>query len=135
MTLLELAATTAIIGIVMTAAIPRFMGFRDRLAVDGAAASLTSALADTRQLAGRWNRRTALTVDTVTATAVVHANTDSLDVVPLGALFGVTLSATRDSIAYTPLGLGYGAANVTYVLRRGAVAETVTVSRAGRVRR
>jgi hypothetical protein len=42
---------------------------------------------------------------------------------------------TRDSIAFYPSGLGYGAANTRLIVSRGAAAETVTVSRAGRVRR
>lgn len=135
MTLLELTSAVAIAGIVLMTAIPRFQQLRDRVAVDGAATALTSALADARHLATRHNRRTALRVDTATATATVYAMTDTLDRLPLGTLFHVTLSASRDSIAYTPLGLGFGAANATFVLSRGSAAETVTVSRVGRVRR
>ena len=48
---------------------------------------------------------------------------------------GVTLSATRDSMAYAPNGLGYGASNLSIIVRRGAVTDTVVVSRLGRVRR
>jgi len=38
-------------------------------------------------------------------------------------------------MAYAPNGLGYGASNLTLVLRRGERAETLVVSRLGRVRR
>jgi len=38
-------------------------------------------------------------------------------------------------MAYAPNGLGYGASNLTVVLRRGSAAETIFVSRLGRVRR
>jgi hypothetical protein len=51
------------------------------------------------------------------------------------ALYGVRLSATRDSMAYDARGLGYGAANLSIVAHRGRVAETLYVSRLGRVRR
>ncbi|MEO7966672.1 MAG: hypothetical protein ABIT38_22465 [Gemmatimonadaceae bacterium] len=135
MTLVELAAALAIAGIVMATAIPRYSHFRDRLAVYGATSALTSALADTRHLAARWNRRTALAIDTSAASLAVHAGTDTVTRVPLGALFQVGLAATRDSIAYYPSGLGYGASNATLIVRRGTAAETVTVSRIGRVKR
>ena len=135
MTLVELVTTVAIAGIVMTTAIPRYTHFRDRLAVDGATSALTSALADTRHLAARWNRRTALAIDTGAATLTLHAGRDTIDRVLLGALFHVSVAATRDSIAYYPSGLGYGASNATLVVKRGAAAETVTVSRIGRVKR
>jgi hypothetical protein len=46
----------------------------------------------------------------------------------------VRLAATRDSMAYLPLGLGYGAANLRAVLTRGRASDTVFVSRLGRVR-
>ena len=135
MTLPELALTVTIVGIVLSTAVPRYTHLRDRLAVDGATSALTSALADTRHLAGRWNRRTALSIDTTSATLTLHAGSDTLDRIPLATLFGTSLAASRDSLAYYPSGLGYGASNTTLVVRRGAAAETVIVSRIGRVRR
>ena len=78
--------------------------------------------------------------DTLTATIVVQAvhgvATDTLLIRPLSAVHpGVTLEASRDSIAYAASGLGWGAANSTVVARHGVAAETVWVSRLGRVRR
>jgi hypothetical protein len=46
---------------------------------------------------------------------------------------GVRLHATRDSMAYGANGLGVGAANLRLVLSRGARADTITISRLGRV--
>jgi hypothetical protein len=46
----------------------------------------------------------------------------------------VSLSTSRDSLAFDVRGLGYGAANLTLVARRGAAADTLVVSRLGRVR-
>jgi hypothetical protein len=65
----------------------------------------------------------------------VRAGADTILRRRLGAVHGVTLSATRDSMAYAPSGMGYGAGNLRLVLRRRAAAETVFVSRLGRVRR
>ena len=52
----------------------------------------------------------------------------------LGTLYGVTLHASRDSMAYSATGMGFGAANLRVVVRLGALADTLTVSRLGRVR-
>ncbi len=134
-TLIELSVTLAILGAISAMALPRFAAMRDRLAVHGATSTLTTALIDARHRAMRESRYVALTVDTAAGLIAVRANADTLDRHPLGALYGVALRTSRDSIAYYPTGLGYGAANSSYVVSRGAAAETVTVSRVGRVRR
>jgi hypothetical protein len=51
-----------------------------------------------------------------------------------GHAHGVSLSTNRDSLAYDVRGLGYGAANLTLVARRGRAAESLVVSRLGRQR-
>lgn len=76
----------------------------------------------------------AVRLDSAAGTAVVHAADDTLRRLPLAAQYGVRLTATRDSMTYAPPGLGVGAANLRVTLTRGAAAETVTVSRLGRVR-
>lgn len=135
LTLLELTLVLTICGVVASIAIPSVSRVRDRSAVHGATTLLVSSLADARHQAVRWQRRTAIRFDTSIAAAVVHAGVDTLSRAPLRALFAVSLLATRDSIAFYPTGLGYGASNVRLIVARGAAAETVTVSRAGRVKR
>jgi hypothetical protein len=68
------------------------------------------------------------------ATAVVHVGPDTVRHLALGARYGVRLAATRDSMAYVAPGLGHGAANLRVVLTRGLAADTIVVSRLGRVR-
>jgi hypothetical protein len=46
----------------------------------------------------------------------------------------VSMVATRDSMAYLPSGLGYGAANMSVFLERGDRLDTISISRLGRVR-
>jgi hypothetical protein len=48
---------------------------------------------------------------------------------------GVLLEGSRTVLRIGPNGIGYGAANTTLVLRRGAVADTLTTSRLGRLKR
>jgi len=134
-TLLELTLALAILGVVSSIAIPGMVRTRDRAAVHGATSALVSTLADARHQALRWQRRTAVRFDTATAATVVHAGADTLTRIPLRDIYQVSLDATRDSIAFYPSGLGYGAANTRLIVSRGAAAETLTVSRAGRVRR
>jgi hypothetical protein len=74
-------------------------------------------------------------LDTAAATLLVRAGADTAMQRDLHARHGITLSATRDSMSFAPDGLGYGAANLSVISRRGSAAETVFVSRLGRARR
>ena len=53
---------------------------------------------------------------------------------PLRSIYGVVLASNRDSAVYDPRGLGYGVTNLTVVVRRGRLVDTLTMSRLGRVR-
>jgi Tfp pilus assembly protein FimT len=134
-TLPELVAVLATIGVVTTIAVARLGALRDRMSVRAAAAETFATFA----LARRWSlsraTRTAIAIDTTSASLTVRSYTDTITRRQLGASHGVSMSATRDSMAYAPNGLGYGASNLSLVLRRGGAAETVFVSRLGRVRR
>jgi len=134
-TLVEVTIVAMLVAALTLIALPAVADLRDRAAVHGATTLVVSILADTRHQALRWQRRTAVRFDTLSASAVVHAGTDTLVRLQLDSLFRVALAATRDSIAFYPTGLGYGAANTRLIVSRGVAAETVTVSRAGRVRR
>jgi prepilin-type N-terminal cleavage/methylation domain-containing protein len=134
-TLLELSLGVAMAGLVATLALPRFATWRDRIAVDSAAASSMSLLATARHGALRRAVVTAVRFDTARGVIVVHAGADTLEQRLLGTVHGVRMETTRDSIAYGPAGMGFGAANTRLIFQRGAAAETVLVSRLGRARR
>ena len=88
-----------------------------------------------RDQATATGTRTSVRFDPLQQRVVVHAGTDTIaryDALDHG---GVRLSSTRDSMAYAPSGLGYGASNLRLVLSKGASAETISVSRLGRVSR
>jgi Tfp pilus assembly protein FimT len=133
-TLLELMLALVVTGVVLGVAVDGAARVADRLAVRGAARELRAALASTRHLAVLRATRSALTIDTARATIVVRVAAETAFVRPLGAQYGVRLAASRDSLAYRADGLGWGASNARIVARRRASAETVTVSRLGRVR-
>lgn len=134
-TLAELLIALVIVGALTGVAIPRFARLRDRLAVRAAGADIISAFAVARHAAIMRASRVAVIVDSPTVVLMVRRGIDTLTWRPLGSLHGVSLSASRDSVAYAPNGMGYGAANTRLIVRRGAAAETVTTSRLGRVRR
>lgn len=133
-TLVELALALALIGILAAVAVPALGRRRDRAAVRHAARTLADALAVARDAALAGAAPVAVELDEDSAALTVRSASDTIERHELGALLGVTLRATRDSMAYGPDGLGVGAANLTAVLLRGVAAETVVVSRLGRVR-
>lgn len=134
-TLYEIVLVIALMLILGVLAAPRYVALRDRIAVDGAASGIVRALVDARAAAIRLGGRAAVSVDTQNASLAVHVQGDTLARIPLRDLFGVALTSSRDSMAYSATGLGFGATNSSLVVRRGAAAETVSVSRTGRVRR
>ena len=64
----------------------------------------------------------------------VLAGDDTLRRREIGRVHDVRLSATRARMSYAATGMGYGAANLSVVVRRNDSVDTVFVSRLGRVR-
>jgi prepilin-type N-terminal cleavage/methylation domain-containing protein len=131
----ELIVVLTVVGVLVAIALTRGNAVRDRMSVRAAASETVATFA----LARRWSlsraSRTAITFDTAAATLIVRSYADTIARRSLRSSHGVSLSVSRDSMAYAPNGLGYGASNLTLVLRRADAAETVFVSRLGRVRR
>ncbi len=73
-------------------------------------------------------------VDTLAGSVYLASRYGPIARAPLAAAHGVTVSTSRDSITFDVRGLGYGAANLTLVVRRGGAAESLVTSRLGRLR-
>lgn len=101
-------------------------------AVETAARESTALFAAARDHALASGARTAVRLDTGNGRVIVHAGADTLATADFRRR-GVDLLATRDSMAYAPNGLGVGAANLRVILKRGQRADTINVSRLGRV--
>ena len=135
MTFIEVSITVAILGVMAGLTFPRFGSYRDRIAVDAATSSTMSLLATARHAALRRATRTAIHLDSTRGTVSIVAGVDTIEQRPLREVHQVEFSTSRDSIAFAPSGLGYGAANTQIILRRGVAADTISVSRLGRARR
>jgi type II secretory pathway pseudopilin PulG len=134
-TLIEVGVTLSLVGLMAGLTFPRFGRYRERIAVDAAATSTLSLLATARHAALRRATLTAVHLDAAAATIILVAGSDTLERRSLGHVHGVTMATSRDSIAFAPTGLGFGAANTQIILTRGLAAETISVSRLGRARR
>lgn len=134
-TLVELLVGLAIAGVLAAVGLRAAARAYDSAAVHAAGAELRGAFAAARTLAVLRATRVAVRLDTVGGSAAVHVGEDTLRRLALTAQFGARLVAvTRDSMAYSALGLGYGASNLRVVLARGHATDTLVVSRLGRVR-
>ncbi len=135
LTLAELLLTCTLVGLLAGVALPRAGAALDTLRLTQAAHEVAGALTVARAAAIRRASHAHLVVDEVHHRIRVESGGDTLLLRDLRAMHRVALRASRDTITYAPSGLGYGVSNSTIVVSIGARAETVTVSRLGRMRR
>lgn len=133
-TLLELVAVLAAAGVLLVLAARPAIALVDRTRVHAAARDLAFRLHFARDRALLRSSRVSVLLDTATAAVTVVEPDGIRTVHDLAGLHGVTLQANRDTVTWLGTGLAHGPANLTAIVRRGAAAETVVVSRVGRVR-
>ena len=132
-TLPELLVVLLLVSIVLSLAFVRLGAAADRAAVRAAVSDAASVFIGARNAAIYRRAPVAVHIDTAAAVLLTRADTLVLRRRDLKA-FGVHLSASRDSMAFDGRGLGVGAANLSLVMRRGQAADTLFLSRLGRVR-
>jgi Tfp pilus assembly protein FimT len=130
----ELVAVLVLTAILLGVAVPRIHLAAERAAVRGAVADVVATLSTARQLAVSHRDAVSVSIDAGAGTIRVLRDGTTVMTRAIGSAFGVTLRSSRDSLAYDARGLGTGAANLTFVVLRGITADTVVVSRLGRVR-
>ncbi|MEX2181496.1 MAG: GspH/FimT family pseudopilin [Gemmatimonadaceae bacterium] len=133
-TLAELIVVCTFTALVAGIGIPRAQYVLDGLRLRQAAHEVAGALTLARAAAIRRGASARLIVDEAAGSVRVESAGDTLLLRQLARLHRVALRASRDTVTYAPSGLGYGVANSTIVLTIGARAETLTVSRLGRMR-
>jgi Tfp pilus assembly protein FimT len=133
-TLVELALTVALVGILAGVSLPRVATAVDRASVRGAAQDVVLALAAARAAATRRGDYVSFVADPRAGRVRVVSGAETLFERDVARLRGVRLDASRESVTFAPTGLGWGAANTTIVVSRGDLSDTITTSRLGRVR-
>jgi Tfp pilus assembly protein FimT len=134
LTLLELVIVLVIIGLVSIIAVRELGHWLDRIAARSAVAEAAEVIQQARDEALSRHALTSVKIDTARGELALRSRGTPAAVHALAHTHRVTLSATRDSLAFDVRGLGYGASNLTLIARRGRAAETLVVSRLGRVR-
>lgn len=132
-TLIELLLALALIGALAAVALPPLARQSARYALHAASRHTEQLFREARHRAQTSGRRTAVLLDPPATVAIVQRG-DTLVQQTLDR-WRVTLAGTRDSMAYAPNGLAWGAANLRLILERDGLTDTLFISRLGRVRR
>jgi len=133
-TIVELTVTVCILGVLSAIAMPWAGELLDKVRVRGAVVEIESTFSGARHLAIARSAQATVDIDTVAQAIYVSVGIDTLRRREIGADHGVQLSASRVRMSYAATGMGYGAANLSVFVRRNASADTVFVSRLGRLR-
>lgn len=133
-TLAEIILTCTFLGLVAGIAVPRANAALDSIRLEQAAHEVAGALTLARAAAIRRAGFAHVVIDEPNGSVRVETAGDTILERAVRANHRVTLRATRDTITFAPNGLGYGVANSTIVVSLRQRAETVTVSRLGRMR-
>jgi competence protein ComGC len=133
-TLIELVLTMMVAALCLALAAPRFATLRDGASVRGAANEIGAAFSEARQMAIARATLVAVVLDTANGAIELRSRGQQLSRRSLGVIYGVRMASNRDSAVYDARGLGYGVSNLSVTVRRGAMVDTLIMSRLGRVR-
>ncbi|HTI06086.1 MAG TPA: type II secretion system protein [Gemmatimonadales bacterium] len=135
-TIHELIVVMAIVAVLMAFGTPRAARVVDWLETEAAVRDVTTALAVAQSGAVMQSMRSRLTIR---ADTLRIDRLDGLTWIPWWrqpgpASHGVSLVVSNPDIEFGPTGVGWGVSNTKIVLSRGSQAETITMSRVGRVK-
>lgn len=133
-TVIELALALSMLSILSAIAYPRVGRLLDGIHVRGTVTEIHSLFTAARHHAITRSERITLQIDAARATITLLSGTDTIRTRGFSETHGVTLAANRPSFTFSPIGIGYGAGNMTIVIRRNARADSIFISRLGRVR-
>lgn len=140
-TLIEIMIVVAMIGILTAVALPYVGRSTERGGARGAADALASLHTVARQAAIHRGRAAMLIMSPSESKAwVVARNPDGTGWDTLGAgvedlnsRFGATFTSTRDTLVFTPRGIGLELSGTTLTVTKGSYSTSLTISAAGRL--
>jgi Tfp pilus assembly protein FimT len=133
-TIAEFVIALTVFAVLASIAVPRAAAVADRAGVKAATQDVVLALAAARAAAARRGAYASFVADPRTGRVRVVSGGELLLERDLRRSRGVRLEASRESVTFAPGGLGWGAANTTVIVSRGTRADTIVMSRLGRVR-
>lgn len=136
-TLAELMTVLAIVSVLASVVTPPLGRYLDGAAVEEAVQRYAVLHETTRQLAIARGALARLELNSAqkTVTICVRSTPTAWDTVDTRTLGSAVLSTSQPIITFNPIGVGFGASNSRIVFSRGASADTLFVSRTGRLRR
>ena len=133
-TIIETTIVLAITAALLAITLPRAARFVDRMEVRGAVSEIESLFSLARHVAIARGTQVTLDIDPANRVLSVWAGGELVRTREVGLAHGVQVTSNRPSVTYSPIGVGYGASNLTMVVSRHRAADTIVVSRLGRVR-
>ena len=134
MTLIELTIVMVFASVICGIALTRATGFIDSIEVRGAITEIESMFSLARHVAISRGAQSTLEIDASAGIISLRVGSEGVRSRDLRTAHGVTISSNRASMTYSPIGVGYGAANFSLVVSRNNVVDTVVISRLGRIR-
>jgi prepilin-type N-terminal cleavage/methylation domain-containing protein len=141
-TLVETLLVIVILGIVVLLGFPRASAGMTSASIRGARTTLINLIAKARTAATQANRIALVKIEGDNAFILMRprllpgaGDADTLGAVErLGDSYGVTITATIDSVRFDPRGLGTGfGTGTTFLVSRNGTTETITIDGLGRV--
>jgi prepilin-type N-terminal cleavage/methylation domain-containing protein len=133
-TIIELTVTLCVLSVLSAIAMPWAGKLLDRVYVRGAVTEIEGLFNSARHIAIARSAQSVVDIDTAQGAIKVSVGADTVRVARIRADHDVRIGATRVRMSYSPTGMGYGASNLSVVVRRSSAVDTVFVSRLGRLR-
>ena len=133
-TLIEMTAVFALVAILASITLPRAGRLVDVIEIRGAVAEIDAMFSAARHIAITHAQPAVVEIDGGRGTVAIRLGTEPMQSRAVGAAHRVELWSNRSSVTYSPTGMAYGAANLTMIVSRNSSADTIYVSRLGRLR-
>ena len=131
---IELTIVIGVVAVLSAIAMPTASNLIDRIRVRAAVTEIESLFGAARHIAIARATQTTVEIDTIAGIISVTADKAVARRAAVGPELGVDLSSNRSSMSYSATGVGYGAANLSLIVRKASAVDTIVVSRLGRVR-